>query len=49
MLAAIGVVVSDLIHTIADLLVTRGKRLLRAMGIRIKKDYRNHDRARWRR
>jgi uncharacterized metal-binding protein len=48
-LAAIGVVVSDLVHTIADLLVTRGKRLLRALGIRIKKDYRNHDRARrWR-
>ncbi|MCU0494488.1 MAG: metal-binding protein [Chloroflexaceae bacterium] len=46
-LIAVGVVLSDLIHTITDHLVTNGKGLLRFFGIRITRDYRNHDR--WRR
>ncbi len=32
-------------HTIADWAVTRGQRVLRFFGIRVVRDYRNHDRA----
>ncbi|NJM05117.1 hypothetical protein HC891_01110 [Candidatus Gracilibacteria bacterium] len=42
----LGLVISDLLHTIADYLSTGGKRFLRLFGIRIRRDWRNHDR--WR-
>ncbi len=48
-LVASGAVISDLIHTTADYLVTRGKRLLRIFGVRITRDYSDHDRWRPRR
>jgi uncharacterized metal-binding protein len=42
----IGFISGNAAHTIADWLVTGGKRYLRMFGIRITRDYRNHDR--WR-
>ncbi|HMO55779.1 MAG TPA: metal-binding protein [Roseiflexaceae bacterium] len=41
-----GFITGSAAHTIADWLVTGGKRFLRLFGIRITRDYRNHDR--WR-
>jgi uncharacterized metal-binding protein len=42
----LGLVVSDLLHTLVDYLSTGGKRFLRFFGIRIRRDWRGHDR--WR-
>lgn len=41
-LVAVGAVISDLVHSIADHLVTHQRRLLRALGIRVRRSYRNH-------
>lgn len=40
----VGFCTGSAAHTIADWLVTEGKRFLRMFGIRITRDYRNHDR-----
>jgi uncharacterized metal-binding protein len=49
----IGFCTGSAAHSIADWLVTGGKHILRGMGLRVTRDYRNHDRymprrrARW--
>ena len=40
----IGFITGSAAHTIADWLVTGGKRYLRALGLRVHKDYTGHDR-----
>jgi uncharacterized metal-binding protein len=40
----IGFITGSAAHTIADWLVTGGKRYLRMVGIRVRRDYANHDR-----
>lgn len=38
-----GFITGSAAHTMADYLVTDGKALLRRLGIRVRRDYRNHD------
>jgi len=40
----IGFITGSAAHTIADWLVTSGKRYLRMLGIRVRRDYSDHDR-----
>lgn len=40
----LGFITGSAAHTIADWLVTKGKRFLAIFGVRITRDYRNHDR-----
>jgi uncharacterized metal-binding protein len=40
----LGFITGSAAHTIADWLVTGGKRYLRAFGFRVQRDYSNHDR-----
>jgi uncharacterized metal-binding protein len=39
-----GFCTGSAVHSIADWLVTGGKHILRSMGLRVSRDYRNHDR-----
>ncbi len=48
-LVALGVVISDALHSLTDYLVTTRSRVLRLFGIRIRRDYRGHDNGRPRR
>jgi len=40
----LGFISGSAAHTIADWLVTGGKRYVQMTGIRLRRDYRNHDR-----
>lgn len=40
----LGFITGSAAHTIADWLVTGGKRYLRALGVRVRRSYANHDR-----
>ena len=39
----VGFCTGSAAHSIADWLVTSGKHILRGMGLRVTRDYRNHD------
>ena len=44
----VGFITGGAAHSIADWLVTGGKRYLRSIGLRVTRDYRDHDRYRYR-